>query len=336
MNKRVSVVIPIRNEQPYLDDFIDSLDRQTFTKEKMEWIFVDGMSTDDTLQILTQAKEKHPDRIRIFSNPDKTVPFAMNIGIRAATGDYIIRLDVHSLYAPDYIERCVWHLDHSDADNVGGVAQAAGRNPIGETISKVLGSRFGVGNSQFRTGGQGYVDTVPFGAYRREVFERIGYYDERLTRNQDNELNFRIRKNGGRILLVPDIRFTYFGRDTVAGLLKMARQNGYWNVVTMRLMPGSMGVRHFIPLAFVVSLLLLPLLAFLHPFFAGLLIAELIAYVTLDLFFSVRLSKSWKENFLLLILFPLFHGNYGIGSLHGLWDTFITGKALKSTGKGKG
>lgn len=333
MTKTVSVVIPVRNENKYLEGFLQSLLQQSYPKQQMEWLFVDGMSTDDTRAILQAHAEDRPDLIRIIENPEQTVPYAMNRGIRAAAGKYIVRLDAHSEYAPDYIERCVWHLEHSDADNVGGVAEAAGRNPMGKTIAKVLGSRFGVGNSQFRTGGQGYVDTVPFGAYRREIFDRIGYYDERLTRNQDNELNFRVRKHGGKILLAPDIRFTYYGRDTVASLAKMARQNGYWNVVTMHLMPGSMGVRHFIPLVFVVSLILLPLLGFLHPLFHRLLLAELVLYFALAFAFAWRLKDNMREFALLVFLFPLFHISYGLGSLHGILDTFITKKALRTRGK---
>ncbi|MDI9502153.1 MAG: glycosyltransferase family 2 protein [Bacillota bacterium] len=331
MEKHVSVVVPIRNESRYIEDFLHSLEQQTYPKEKMEWILVDGMSEDRTVHILHAYDEKHPGLLRVLENPDRTVPYAMNTGIRAAKGRYIIRLDAHSRYAPDYIEKCVLHLERSGADNVGGVAETVSRTKTGRTIAKVLSSRFGVGDSEFRTTGRGgYVDTVPFGAFPRELFDRIGYYDERLTRNQDNELNFRIRKNGGKILLSPDIRFQYFGRDTVHSLLKMARQNGYWNVITMQLMPGSMGIRHFIPLLFVVSLLVLPVLGFVHPLFHWLLLAEGVAYMALNALFSARAAESAGEFFFLLALFPLFHINYGAGSLRGVWRVYITRDALSA------
>lgn len=326
MNPRVSVVIPVYNEERFIDRFVRSLLLQTYPREDMEWIFVDGMSTDRTQALLGEYQKQNPKLIRLFTNPDRTVPYAMNIGILASLGEYIVRLDAHSKYEPDYIERCVYYLDTTDADNVGGVAVTKSRGFIGGAIAKMLSSRFGVGDSHFRTGGKnGYVDTVPFGAFRREVFDKVGLYDERLDRNQDNELNFRIRDNGGKIYLAQDIRFTYYSRDTVKGIVKMARQNGKWNVLTMKIMPGSMGVRHFVPLAFVLSLIVLPLLSLVLGWVKYLLIAELAAYLLLDVLFSAKAANNPREFFVLLFLFPLFHISYGVGSLEGI-ATLVTSK----------
>lgn len=319
----VSVVMPVYNEEKYIEKCVDSLLLQDYPKEKMEWIFVDGESKDKTVEILNGYREKYPELIVVLSNPDKIVPYAMNIGIAASKGKYIVRLDAHADYAADYISKCIHYLETTDAENVGGVAETKANGFMGNAIAKMLSSKFGVGNSQFRTGGDsGYVDTVPFGAFKREVFSKYGGYDERLVRNQDNEMNFRIRKNGGKIYLANDIRLSYYCRDSVKGISSMAVKNGMWNVITMRLCPGSMGLRHFIPLAFVLSLPTLSLLGLLHPIFLLALGAELSLYLLLDAVFSARQASSVKEFFALLILFPIFHVTYGVGSMIGTTKLF--------------
>jgi GT2 family glycosyltransferase len=243
----------------------------------------------------------------------------MNIGIEEARGEYIIRLDAHADYNNNYISKCVYYLDTTDADNVGGIAETKSKGFVGNTIATILSSKFGVGNSQFRTNGKsGYVDTVPFGAFRKEVFEKWGGYDERLTRNQDNEMNYRIRKNGGKIYLSSDIHLSYYCRDSIKGISNMAIQNGMWNVITMKLCPGSMGLRHFIPLTFVLSIIMLPTLGIVFKPFWHLFGIEIILYFVLDIYFSLKLKKDWKSFGLLMILFPIFHITYGIGSMKGM------------------
>ena len=164
------------------------------------------------------------------------------------------------------------------------------------------------------------MDTVPFGAFRREVFERYGLYDERLTRNQDNEMNYRIRRGGGKILMSHDIKLAYYCRDTLGGILKMGFENGKWNLITLFLCPGAMSLRHFIPFLFVLSLIALPLLGLLTPWFWRLLAAEGALYLLLDLLFSAKLSAKSRASYfpLLLLLFVLFHISYGLGSFAGI------------------
>lgn len=315
----ISIVMPIYNEEKYIENCVESLLLQDYPKEKMEWIFVDGMSTDNTRVLLQTYIDKYPSLIKILDNPNKTVPFAMNIGINEAKGKYIIRLDAHADYNNDYFSKCVHYLETTDADNVGGVAETKSKGFVGNAIAKMLSSRFGVGNSEFRTNGEsGYVDTVPFGAFRREVFEKWGGYDERLTRNQDNEMNYRIRKNGGKIYLASDIKLSYYCRDSVKGISDMALKNGMWNVITMKLCPGAMGIRHFIPLAFLLSIIFLPLLSLIFKPFTYLFGTEMILYFVLDCLFSVKVSSSAKEFLLLIVLFPIFHITYGAGSMRGL------------------
>lgn len=319
----ISVVMPIYNEEKYIENCIDSLLLQDYPQECMEWIFVDGMSSDRTREVIEAYIEKHPKLIKILSNPNKTVPYAMNIGIKEARGKYIIRLDAHADYNTDYISKCVYYLDTTDADNVGGVAETKSKGFVGNAIAKMLSSRFGVGNSEFRTNGEsGYVDTVPFGAFRREVFEKWGGYDERLTRNQDNEMNYRIRKNGGKIYLSSDIKLSYYCRDSIKSISDMAVKNGMWNVITMKLYPGSMGVRHFIPLAFLLSLIILPITSIIYHPIWWLFAFEMTLYFALDCLCSAKQASGIKEFILLVLLFPVFHITYGAGSLEGIMKLF--------------
>jgi len=325
-NITVSIVMPVYNEEKYIENCIFSLFKQDYPKEKMEWIFVDGCSNDRTKEIIESFIYKFPELIRIYNNPNRTVPYAMNIGIQASIGKYIVRLDAHSEYADNYISKCVSYLDAKDIDNVGGVAETKSRGFVGNSIALMLSSKFGVGNSQFRTNGKsGYVDTVPFGAFPREVFYKYGFYDERLTRNQDNEMNYRIRKNGGKIYMAEDIRFAYYCRDSIKGIAHMAMNNGKWNIITMQLCPGAMGIRHFIPFVFLLSLISMPILIALSPVFIWLFIVEISLYLLLDFIFSVNVATKMKYIPLLLILFPIFHLSYGFGSLMGLTSSTRNG-----------
>ncbi len=326
----ISIVMPLYNEEKYIANCIESLLEQDYPRDKMEWLFVDGGSCDKTRTILKRYQNTYPSLIKLLDNPNKTVPYAMNKGIRAAAGEYIIRLDAHAEYATDYFSKCVYYLQNTDADNVGGVIKTKSSGKVGEAIASVVSSKFGVGNSQFRTNGSdGYVDTVPFGAFRREVFEKYGLYDERLTRNQDNEMNYRIRANGGKIFLSNDIKLAYYSRDTIKGILKMAFQNGKWNVITMKLCPGSMGIRHFVPLAFLLSLIILPILSVMLPFFRWIFLAELLLYLLLNVVSSIKKQPGRVQNhvFLKMIIFPLFHIFYGVGSLFGLITLLFKFKA---------
>ena len=308
--------MPVFNEEKYIKKCVNSLLKQDYPKEAMEWIFVDGGSTDKTVDILLEYQGRYPGLIQTHHNPHKIVPHAMNIGIKASKGRYIVRLDAHADYAADYISKCIYYLEHTEAENVGGVVETKAEGFWGEAIAKMLSSKFGVGNSQFRTNGaSGYVDTVPFGTFKREVFSKYGGYDERLARNQDNEMNYRIRKNGGKIYLANDIHLSYYCRNSIKGIMAMARTNGMWNIITMKLCPGSMGMRHFIPFLFVVSLIGLATLGFIHWLFYMLLIAELALYLSLDCMFSLKQATNVKEFFALLILFPIFHIAYGWGSM---------------------
>jgi glycosyltransferase involved in cell wall biosynthesis len=319
----VSLLIPVRNEEKYIDKCIQSILRQDYPKDNMEVIFIDGLSQDTTSEIVNDYAVKFPDLIKLLENPYKTVPYAMNIGIENSTGKYIVRLDAHSEYADEYISKCVSTIEEVNADNVGGLAITKGNGFIGSAFAKVLSSKFGVGNSSFRTNApSGYVDTVPFGTFKRETFVKYGLYDERLTRNQDYELNYRIRNNGGKVYLNSSIKLTYFCRNTISGIIKQSYENGKWNLITSKLCSGSMSVRHFIPLLFMLSLIFLPVFALSFDFFKLILLVELVIYLMLAILFSYRLATKLNQFMMIVILFPIFHISYGVGSLLGLFQGF--------------
>ena len=318
----ISVILPVRNEERFIAACVASIFAQDYPQEQMEVIFVDGCSEDRTVELLHEMQKAHP-QIVVLHNPNRTVPYAMNIGIEKSRGEVIVRLDAHAEYPPDYIRLSVETLLTRECDNAGGVFETRGRGFMGEAIAEMLKTPLGVGNATYRlTQEDGYVDTVPFGCFRRELFERIGGFDERMTRNQDNELNFRIRKNGGKIYLNHNIRVLYYCRDTMRGIMKMGYMNGKWNVITMTLVPGSMGVRHFVPLAFVLSTIVLLLLTVVTRslFFGGLLALEWGAYLLLDVFYAYTIAKEkgWRFFPVEIVLYPAFHFAYGFGSLCGI------------------
>lgn len=314
----VSVILPLYNEEKYIKKCIESLVNQTYPTENMEWILVDGNSNDKTVKIIKSYIDVGTYPIILLNNEKKKTPYALNMAIEQARGKYIIRLDAHSYFYPDYIEKCVYYLDNTDADNVGGIAETEASGFRGQAIAQMLSTKFGVGGSDFRIGeGNRYVDTVPFGAFRREVFEKVGLFNTKLLRSEDNDMNSRIRQSGGKIWLSEDIRFKYYCRDTVKGILKMGLQNGNALFFTLRENPKAMSLRHFIPFAFLLSLIILPLLIFASTVFAYLFFAEISLYLLLDIFYSFFKGKG-KYGIINLWLYPLFHIVYGTGSLLGM------------------
>lgn len=314
----VSIIMPLYNEEKHIKKCLDSLVAQTYPLDQTEWILVDGNSTDKTVQIIEDYKKSNMYPIILLHNPKRKTPYALNMAIQEAKGKYIIRLDAHSYFYPDYIEKCVHYLINKDADNVGGIAETEANNFIGKSIAKMISTKFGVGGSDFRIGyGNRYVDTVPFGAFKREVFEKVGLFNTKLLRSEDNDMNSRIRQSGGKIWLADDIRFKYYCRDTVKGILKMGIQNGNALFFTLKENPKAMSIRHFIPFLFLLSLIIMPIFMAIHPFFGYAFLLEGLLYVLLDLYFSFC-NKDAKYGLITVWLYPLFHIVYGIGSLLGL------------------
>lgn len=305
----VSIICPIYNEERFINQCIDSMLAQDFPPKNWELLLVDGGSTDRTQERI-EPYLKHVN-IHLLNNPYRTAPYAMNIGIRAAKGEYICRIDAHSSFPPNYVSTLFHYINElPDAANVGVACITKPRNnsPKARAIAAVLSNKYGVGNSSFRLGINEVTetDTVPFGFYKKESFDEIGYYDERLTRNQDIELNKRIAAHGGKIYLVPDITCTYYARATYRKLAQNNFANGKWNILTVFYTRNfsSLGLRHFIPLLFVLSII------------TGFPI--IIYYVAIGIVSWKLAKKSDLSFFHLLWAFTVLHVSYGLGSLIGI------------------
>lgn len=328
----LSVICPIYNEAKYIDVCIQSILLQDFPKEDLEVLFVDGMSRDGTRDIIERYSQQYS-FIRLLDNERRIVPVAMNIGIKASQGNVIMRLDAHAQYPSNYFSILVERLSQLDADNVGAACKTDVLNKTPKTLSirEVLSNKFGVGNSTFRLGIDKVmeVDTVPFGCWKREVFDKYGFYDERLIRNQDIELNKRITHGGGHIFIVPDTYCTYLARETFRELARNNYGNGKWNVLTVYYTKqiNSLSVRHFVPLLFLLSLFLpLFLTLFFTPFiylsFLSLFLYFLVL-CSISLFVSIRKRLN---GFYLLLAFIVLHLSYGYGSLVGILNCICRGE----------
>jgi hypothetical protein len=322
----LSVICPIYNEQKYIIPCIDSIIAQDYPKDDIEVLFVDGMSTDNTRSIVTEYSVKYP-FIHLLDNPHKIVPYAMNTGIKAAKGDTIIRLDAHAEYPDNYFSEVTGYLNKLEgAENVGGVCVTlpCNKSSMAIAIAEALSSTFGMGNSYFRTGSKDIksVDTVPFGCFRAGLFDRIGYYDNELIRNQDDELNGRIIKNGGKIYLIPDIRIKYFARDKVKKIWNMFYQYGLYKPLVNRKLGSPATIRQFFPLLFVTGLALGLLLSFISKYLLTIYIFVITIYILIGIFTGIKISLKHKRFALALImpyLFFIIHISYGIGYLNGIF-----------------
>lgn len=315
-----SLIVPIFNEERFIEECVRSLRKQDIPPEQMEFLLVDGASTDGTMAILRRLEAEDPAHIRVLENPKRIQATAMNIGAKNARGKYLVRIDAHASYPENYASTCIRLLEETGAANAGCGWYTTSKSPRGKFIAKMLTSPFGVGGASFRVGGEsGWVDTVPFGTFRRDYYEALGGFDERLARSEDNEINYRIRKNGGKIYMTNEIQVTYYCRETVKALAKMAYANGKWNIIAARLCPGSMSLKYFVPLAFVLSLIVMPPLGLLHPLFRWAFTAELLLYLGLSLFFAWKKTRRPGELLYVAFLFPAFHIPYGLGSLAGVF-----------------
>ncbi len=314
----VSVIIPIRNEAEHIERCLDAVVGQDYPVDRLDVVAVDGMSDDDTREIVSGYVQGYPN-VRMLDNPRRVVPTALNIGIRAAQGDTIIRVDGHTTLAPDYVRQCVAALERTGADNVGGRMDAQSPGYFGEAVALATSSPFGVGNARFHYSHKDeWVDTVYMGAYRREVFERIGLFDEEMVRNQDDEFNYRLRAHGGRILLCPQIRSQYTNRSSPRKLWRQYFEYGYWKVRVLQKHPRQMQWRQFVPPVFVVALLGALGLSALRVFWPLALIAG--SYMVANLAACLWIAGRYGLRYLavLPVVFSILHLSYGTGFLNGL------------------
>jgi len=310
----VTVVVPCRNEKRYIKACLDSILAQDYPKDDLEVLVVDGMSNDKTRAIVEEYAMAYP-FIRLLDNPRKITPCALNIGIRMARGNIIIRMDAHATYDAEYIKNCVEALDKTGADNVGGPMRAIGANYQSRAIACAHSSFFGLGGGKFHDMTfEGNVDTVYLGCWRKTIFEKYGVFDERLARNQDSEYNARIRKNGGKIFLTPEIKSYYYCRSNLKDLWIQNFRTGIWNIKTIKIVPGSLSLRHFIPLFFVIGLLTTWIIPWLW-------LGIVISYLLCSLFFSLRIAVTNGVTyfFIMPLVFLTLHLSYGFGLLAGVF-----------------
>jgi succinoglycan biosynthesis protein ExoA len=335
-----SIILPVRNEECYITRTLQCLRNQIYPRSRTEIIVVDGISTDDT-RLIVGATAALDGRVLLLDNRREIMAAGFNLGLRAARGEMIIMMGGHTELSPSYLHTCAALLQAGVADCVGGPIETVGETYAARAIAVAMSSRLGVGNSPFRIGcaEQKYVDSVAFGAYTRKIIERTGDLDEEFVRGQDDEFNYRLRKVGGRILIVPQLQSRYASRSSVASLWRQYFQYGYWKVRVLQKHPRQMQWRQFVPALFVSGLAILSMVSVVRPRIGSpLLGGTLFAYVTVvglaSLFLTrrhLRLAPAVALSFVVL------HFSYGVGFLAGMigfWRYWLSPKAADTITRG--
>jgi glycosyltransferase involved in cell wall biosynthesis len=317
----VSIIMPVRNEADCMERSLGAVFAQDYPPERMEVIVADGTSTDGTREIVERWAQSRP-RLTLVDNPGGIVPTGMNAALAVARGEIVVRVDGHCEIAPDYVSRCVGHLETAGVDGVGGPVETVGKTPTARAIALAMSSRFGVGNSAFRTVRETteLADTVPFPAYPRALIERAGPYDEELVRNQDDEYNYRLRKLGARLLLAQDVKSVYYSRSSFRSLARQYFQYGFWKVRVLQKHPRQMRRRQFAPPLLVAALLFglasSPFSAWGWRWLGAVAVLYALA-LALASFVAAR-RGGWRLLPLLPPAFATLHFAYGSGFLAGL------------------
>jgi glycosyltransferase involved in cell wall biosynthesis len=329
----VSVVVPCRNESAHVAACVAGLLALEAPVGGFEIVVADGNSDDESRDILRRLAEKDS-RLRVIDNPGRIASSGLNAAIRAAQADIIVRADAHTEYAPDYLLRCLDALNQTGADNVGGPARTKADGYAQRAIAAAYHSPFSVGGARFHDPDhEGFVDTVTYGCWRRSAFERFGYFDEKLVRNQDDEHNLRIIRGGGKIWQSPKIKSWYKPRGSLRALFKQYAQYGYWKVrvIQKHKLPASW--RHLVPGGFLVTLALSALCSLLFTPARWLFLLLVGVYTLCVLVASVvtAAKTEWKLLPALPLVFVCYHFGYGFGFLRGIWD-FVIRQAKAQSG----
>ncbi len=318
---KISIIIPCRNEAAHVREFLDSaLEQQLDPGQEIEILIADGMSTDGTREILREYTAWVPN-VRMIDNPHKIVSTGLNEAIRQSTGEVIVRMDGHTVYAPDYVRECVRALIRSGADNAGGPWIARGRGTVGRAIAAAFQSRFCAGGGKAHDPGyEGEVDTVYLGCWRREVFDKAGLFDPQLVRNQDDEFNFRLRRLGLRVWQSPRIQSVYTPRGSLKALFHQYAQYGFWKVVVIRKHRAMASLRHAVPGLFVMSIVILAALSAVSRVAAVALGVELGVYAAACIAATLACARSleWPALAAVPAAIVTYHVSYGLGFLVGV------------------
>lgn len=322
MLSTITIIIPAYNEEKYMAQCLDSIINSTYPKDKIEVFVVDGCSSDNTQYIVQEYSKTHQ-YIKLLVNTEKITPIAMNIGIVASHGEYIFILSAHAKYSTDYFTKLVTSIITLDADCVGPRLRTdvINRTAVSNAIKNVFSDKLGVGNSYFRTGSDAIkeVDTVSFACYNRKIFDKIGFFNEKLIRAQDLELNKRIKKHGGRIYLIPDVEATYYARENFHSLFINRFNTGKWVVLTAYFTQSlhSISWRHTIPFFFVLSLLLPLLLSIVNIRFVMITALIFSIYLTTVSLRSLKVKEGTSFT-TQLVAFLTLHFSYGLGEIVGV------------------
>lgn len=324
IENKVSVIIPCRNEEDFISTCLDSFVNQTYSQELLEILVCDGMSTDNTRKIVSEYVKTYKN-IKLVNNTGLTAPTGMNTGIRYSNAEFIIIFGAHAFADSDFVKNNIEEFKNKDIGCTGGIMETVNDCDKGKAIAYAMSSPFGVGNALFRYAKEKmYVDTVAFGAYRRELLEQVGYFDEELVRNQDDELNFRITKAGSKILLSPKVKSVYYSRSSFKKLWNQYFQYGFWKVRVMQKHGRTAAVRHLVPMLFVLTNILAFSVGLINMFVFRVWILEISTYLLGNLIFAFKCSnKEYKLVPYIIASFIILHVSYGIGFINGLFSFYV-------------
>ncbi|UKN03304.1 glycosyltransferase family 2 protein [Paracrocinitomix mangrovi] len=335
--KTVSLIIPCRNEEKFIYKVLENILEQDYPTDLIDVVIADGLSDDDTVNEIKRFQSDHPQlNLQLIENPDRIVPPALNKSIELSKGEIVIRLDAHSVYPANYVSRLVEELNkREDAWNVGGCwdTQPGADTKMAKAIVAATSHPAGIGNADYRLKGTDVksVDTVPFGCFPREVFDKIGLFDTDLVRNQDDEFNARIIENGGKIYLIPELQIKYFARPNFSKMAKMFFQYGYFKPLVNKKRNKPATARQFAPPILVLSILCGWIPALFWTPFIFIYLAGLVLYIFGLLLVALTMSNSKGYKLLVWMAFFIIHFSYGWGYLRGILD--FTALGVEKKGK---
>jgi glycosyltransferase involved in cell wall biosynthesis len=325
VNTFISIIIPCYNEEKYISECLQSIVNQNYPSDLIEVIVIDGSSTDGSVSIINNYVNTL-NKLIIINNPKNITPISMNIGIKESSGDCIVILSAHSYLSYDFLQISIEKLEESDAVCVGGPIINKGRTFIGKAIALATKSKFGVGSSLFRVSNRKrYVDTVAFGLYRKEIFSKIGYFDETLVKNQDYEFNQRIIQYGEKILLIPEIQSFYYNRNSLPELFKQYFFYGFWKVSVVKKNTDFFKLRYQIPFIFIVTIIILAI-GGIYFHYCWIALKWLLLLYSSVLFWNsmyIGIKNKMKYIPVLAIIYFILHFAFGIGFLSGVLKNII-------------
>jgi len=321
----VSIIMPIRNESEFIEQSLNSVLQQDYPHEKIEIIIADGMSDDGTREIL------HPflsslSNLYLIDNHKKIIPAGLNLAIKKSKGDFIARIDGHCMVPKDYIRKCLSLFDDKEISNAGGLTEHIGKDYFSKAIAFTTRNPLVIGNSRFRYSNKAqFIDTVFPGFWKREVFEKAGLFNEELLCHEDYELNFRIRKLGGKVFFSPDIKILYYSSGN---LIKLARQffkYGYWTIRSAGIYRNILQIRQLLPFLLISLLIFSPFAIVIGGAFSEMTLAVLMIYGVYLILISLLLSLQNGMRYLPFIpsVILTVHLSHGLGILTGLIKLFF-------------